>query len=98
MGFFYTLFVTLAILFGMKIIRSIFKRKWDAGFKETEKDSKEAKKDRKWKLEATPQHLWREVWPSILAIIFVAVPYLLGNGYVATIQYMQLLSLEAYGL
>jgi hypothetical protein len=61
MGFFYTLFVTLAILFGMKIVRSILIRKWDAGFKEAEKDSKEAKKHRKWKLEATPQHLWREV-------------------------------------
>jgi hypothetical protein len=53
-GFFYTLFTTLAILFCLKAVRSIFKGKWMAPvFTDTNTN-------RRWKLEATPQHSWRQ--------------------------------------
>ncbi|KAE9371133.1 Rh-like protein/ammonium transporter [Stipitochalara longipes BDJ] len=52
-GLFYTLFTTLAILYGLKAVRSIFKKKWTPVFKNVNKN-------RRWKLEATRQHAWRE--------------------------------------
>ncbi len=54
MGFFYTLFMTLVILYAMKLVRFIFRPKggWTAGFAQ-------AGESDRWKLEATPQHLWR---------------------------------------
>ena len=52
-GFFYTLFTTLAILYGLKAVRSIFKGKWTTVFAEVNRN-------RRWKLEATRQHAWRE--------------------------------------
>ena len=52
MGLFYTFFTTLAILYGLKAVRSIFKGKWAQVFSQ-------ADEDRKLKLEATPQHAWR---------------------------------------
>ena len=53
MGLFYTLFTTLAILYGLKVVRSIWKWKWAPVFQQADEDAK-------WKLEATPQHAWRE--------------------------------------
>lgn len=53
-GLFYTFFVTLAILFGLKAVRSIFKRKWMAPIF---RDTKEIPR---WKLEANPQHIWKD--------------------------------------
>ena len=55
-GFFYTLFTTLAILFGLKGVRSIFKRQWWAPVFTTETNA-----NRRWKLEATPQHSWKQM-------------------------------------
>jgi hypothetical protein len=53
MGLFYTFFVTLAILYSLKVVRSIFRREWSAGFKKP-------KEKRRWRLEALPQHAWRD--------------------------------------
>jgi hypothetical protein len=53
MGLFYTFFTTLAILYSLKAVRSIFKGKWAPVFKN-------ANKKGRWKLEATPQHAWKE--------------------------------------
>lgn len=58
MGLFYTFFVTLAILYGLKIIRSIFCGRWSAGFKEAQEAGK-------WKLEAIPQHTWSVTNPVV---------------------------------
>lgn len=52
-GLFYTFFTTLAILYGLQAVRSIFKRRWTPVFRD-------ANRNRRWKLEATPQHAWRE--------------------------------------
>ncbi|KAH8747820.1 ammonium transporter AmtB-like domain-containing protein [Hyaloscypha sp. PMI_1271] len=54
-GFFYTLFTTLAILYGLKGVRSIFKRKWMAPVFTGNNTN------RRWKLEATPQHSLRQM-------------------------------------
>lgn len=53
MGLFYTFVTTLLILYGLKAVRSIFKRSWAPVFKKAETE-------RRWNLEATPQHVWRE--------------------------------------
>jgi len=53
-GLFYTFFTTLAILYGLKTVRSIAIRKWMAPV------FGDAKKKRRWKLEAIPQHAWRD--------------------------------------
>jgi hypothetical protein len=53
MGLFYTFFTTLAILFGLKAVHSIYKRGWAPVFRK-------ADDDRRWRLEATPQHFLRE--------------------------------------
>ena len=52
-GLFYTLFTTLAILFGLKAVWSIFRKKWSSVFADVNRN-------RRWKLEATRQHAWRE--------------------------------------
>jgi hypothetical protein len=54
-GLFYTLFTTLAILFGLKAIRSIFKGKWMAPvFRDNNKSGR-------LKLKATLQHTWTKI-------------------------------------
>lgn len=50
-GLFYTFFMTLAILYGLKILRGILRCRWEPLF---EKD-----KLVQDKLEATVQHTWR---------------------------------------
>jgi hypothetical protein len=50
-GLFYTFFMTLAILYGLKILRSIFNCRWEPLF--------EKGKPVRDKLEATVQHTWR---------------------------------------
>jgi hypothetical protein len=53
MGLFYTFFTTLAILYGLQAVRSISKGRWTPVFRGSNRN-------RRWKLEATPQHAWRE--------------------------------------
>ena len=55
-GFFYTLFTTLAILYGLQAVQSIFKGKWTPAFEEVP----EGERKKRWKLEATRQHAWKE--------------------------------------
>lgn len=50
-GLFYTFFVTMAILYGLKILRSIFRCHWEPVF-----DSNRPVQD---KIEATVQYIWR---------------------------------------
>ncbi|KAH8755208.1 ammonium transporter AmtB-like domain-containing protein [Hyaloscypha sp. PMI_1271] len=50
-GLLYTFFVTMAILYGLKILRSIFRCRWEPVF-----DSKRPVQD---KIEATVQYMWR---------------------------------------
>ena len=47
-GLFYTFFMTLAILYGLKILRGIFRWRWDPLFEQVRDE-----------LEATVQHTWR---------------------------------------
>jgi hypothetical protein len=53
MGLFYTFSTTLTILYGLKAVHSIYKKKWVPVFTN-------ANDDRKWRLEATPPHFLRE--------------------------------------
>ena len=57
MGLFYTFFTTIAILYGLKAVRSIFKRNWMAPVFGQGDDNNNNNRP---KLEATPQHAWRE--------------------------------------
>jgi len=52
MGLFYTFFTTIAILYGLKAVHSIFKRGWTPVFREGDGH-------RRWRLEATRQHFYR---------------------------------------
>jgi hypothetical protein len=50
-GFTYTFCMTMLILYGLKVVRFIFRRKWSAGFKKPLKAGR-------MRLQATPQHEW----------------------------------------
>jgi Amt family ammonium transporter len=50
-GLFYTFFMTLAILYGLKMLRSIFRGRWEPVF-----DKNKLVQD---ELEATVQYIWR---------------------------------------
>ena len=54
MGFFYTLFMTLAILYALKVVRFVCRREWKMGFER-------AVMPGKFVLEPTIQHEWREI-------------------------------------
>lgn len=51
MGLFYTFFTTIAILYGLKAVHSIFKRGWTPVFREGDGHGR-------CRLEATPQHFY----------------------------------------
>lgn len=52
-GLFYTLVTTLAILFSLKAVWSVIRGKWAPVCKDTNKT-------KRWKLEASIQHSWKE--------------------------------------
>jgi len=76
MGLFYTFLTTLLILYGLKIVHSIYKRRWAPVFSKSDDD-------RRWRLEATPQHFLRDrlvILPLLcrLTFFFKRIVYIYG--------------------